>query len=39
MYGHELPKTGFSGLIYLTVALAIGATGIVMKLASHLRNH
>jgi LPXTG-motif cell wall-anchored protein len=38
MYGHELPKTGFSGLIYATVAAALGLAGLAMKFAAHLRN-
>ncbi|WP_431682929.1 LPXTG cell wall anchor domain-containing protein [Kitasatospora sp. KL5] len=30
-YGHSLPKTGFSGLAYVGVALILGASGFVMK--------
>ncbi len=38
MYGHELPKTGFSGLIYASMALALGLAGVAMKFAAHVRN-
>jgi LPXTG-motif cell wall-anchored protein len=38
MYGHELPKTGFSGLIYATVAAGLGLAGIAMRFVAHLRN-
>ncbi|MFD0531804.1 LPXTG cell wall anchor domain-containing protein [Kitasatospora arboriphila] len=30
-YGHSLPKTGFSGLAYVGVALVLGASGLMMK--------
>ncbi|WP_157845572.1 LPXTG cell wall anchor domain-containing protein [Kitasatospora phosalacinea] len=30
-YGHSLPKTGFSGLAYVGVALVLGVSGMVMK--------
>lgn len=33
-YGHSLPKTGFSGLAYVGVALVLGASGFVMKFVS-----
>jgi hypothetical protein len=38
IYGRELPKTGFSGLIYATVAAALGLAGVAMRFAAHLRN-
>ncbi|PBC75461.1 LPXTG-motif cell wall-anchored protein [Streptomyces sp. TLI_235] len=30
-YGHSLPKTGFSGLAYVGVALVLAASGLLMK--------